>query len=86
MNSALLKSRVVALLDSNIIVPEYNGCSGHPVMFSRNTFKALLDAPLDKGARTIIRDEKFIKKRIKVNDPYVLQDIDTKEDLNGITG
>ena len=27
---------------------------------------------------------KFIKKKVVVNDPYVLQDIDTKEELNGM--
>ncbi len=69
---------------ADIIVPEYEGRGGHPVIFSRNVFIALLQAPLNEGARAVVRNTKYITKRIRVNDRHIRQDIDTPEDFKKI--
>lgn len=69
---------------ADIIVPEYEGYGGHPVIFSRNVFIALLQAPLNEGARAVVRNTKYITKRIRVNDRHIRQDIDTPEDFKKI--
>ena len=38
-----------------IVVPRYQGRRGHPVIFSRTLYAELLAAPLDIGARAVVR-------------------------------
>lgn len=70
--------------NADVVVPEYNGRGGHPVIFSSSVFKALLDAPLNEGARAVVRNKNYIKRRIIVNDSCILQDIDTMDEFRGI--
>ena len=60
----------------SIIIPTFNGKNGHPVYFGRKYFPELLQAPLDKGARTVVHkyNEQIIK--ICVEDQGILHDID----------
>jgi len=64
----------------DIIIPEYNGRGGHPAVFGRSVFAALLDTSLKDGARGVIRSGSFRVKKLRVNDPFIRQDIDTPED------
>lgn len=70
--------------DADIIVPEYNGCGGHPVIFHRKVFNALMKVPLDQGARAVLRNKKYITQRVSVNDPYIRQDVDTSGEYDNI--
>lgn len=70
--------------DADIIVPEYNGRGGHPVIFHRNVFNALLKAPLDEGAKAVLRNKKYNTERVNVNDPYIRQDVDTPGEYSNI--
>ena len=65
-----------------IVVPSYEGRHGHPVIFSSSLFEELMLAPLEKGARTVVRahageleelstDEEGCV--LNINDPDTLQ-------------
>ncbi len=69
---------------ADVVLPEYKGRGGHPVIFSRSVFDKILNAPLNKGARSVVRDRKSNVVRVKVNDKYIRQDIDTNKEYKGI--
>jgi molybdenum cofactor cytidylyltransferase len=64
---------------SPIAVPLCNGRRGHPVLFGRAVFQELLDAPQDVGARSVTRSRPERVVEVSVDDPAVLEDIDTPE-------
>lgn len=72
--------------EAEIIIPARKGRKGHPVLFASSLFGELLSAPLDIGARHVVR--KFPEKVLEVetDEPGVIQDIDTPEDYNQLTG
>ncbi len=37
-----------------IVVPRHQGKRGHPVIFSRELFEELLNAPVDQGAKAVV--------------------------------
>jgi molybdenum cofactor cytidylyltransferase len=41
--------------NSAIILPTYHGRRGHPVLFSSTLFSELMAAPMETGARTVVR-------------------------------
>ena len=58
---AITKEVVRTLLDrfgsrgARILIPTSNGRRGHPVLFAASLFQELLDAPLEEGARSVVR-------------------------------
>ncbi len=40
---------------AEIVVPRHNGRRGHPVLFRRGMFEELMAAPMDVGARAVVR-------------------------------
>ena len=62
-----------------IIVPTHGGRRGHPVLFGREVFQELLAAPLDVGARAVVRSRPERVREVPVADQAVLEDIDTPE-------
>ena len=74
---------------ADIVVPFHQGQRGHPVGFAARFGEELTQLTGDAGARSLLRDHAASIVRIEVDDPGVLQDIDTREDarrLNGATG
>jgi len=67
---------VEALLrhDAPVVIPTHGGRRGHPVIFSAALFAELLEAPLDQGARAVVR--RYQALEVPVDDPGVLADID----------
>ena len=63
-----------------VVLPVYEGRGGHPVLFRRDHFDALLDPDLPEGARTVIRGLADRVERVDVDDPGVRIDIDTLPD------
>ena len=63
-----------------IIIPVYNHKGGHPVYFGCNYFTSLLEAPLSKGARFVVENNRDTAYRWPVQDAGVLIDIDTPAD------
>jgi len=64
-----------------IIIPVYQQQRGHPVYFGRKFFQALLETPLNLGAREVIKKNIQSVYSLVVSDPGVIQDIDTPDDL-----
>ena len=78
-------STVTALIDRfrqrgpEIVVPEFDGRRGHPVIFGRAVFAELLGAPDDEGARTVVRANPDRIAVVRVDDRAVIEDVDTPE-------
>lgn len=63
-----------------IVVPEYNGEKGNPVIFSSEFKGELLDIEGDKGGRSIIRKRPHEVKVVHFSDEIIGKDIDTWEE------
>jgi molybdenum cofactor cytidylyltransferase len=53
-----LVAAIVAAFDRSgkpIVLPTYLGRRGHPVLFAQRLFAELMDAPMDVGARAVVR-------------------------------
>lgn len=64
-----------------IAIARYRGRRGHPVLFSRELFGELAAAPEDQGARVVVDASPARVSYVDVDDPGVLTDLDTPEDL-----
>ena len=62
----------------------HNGRHGHPVIFGRAVFDALRRADPDIGAKAVLRSHAVLD--VEVDDPGVLQDIDTPADYARLLG
>jgi len=67
--------------DGNIVVPRFNGRSGHPVAFGKTFQDLLAEKTGDTGAQTIIKSHLDSITYIETEDSGVLLDIDTELDL-----
>lgn len=63
-----------------IIIASYQGKRGHPVLFSSQVYAELLAAPLNKGAKVVVRKDPARVREVPLDDPGILADIDTPED------
>lgn len=76
-----------ALLDrwretgAEIVVPEYEGKRGNPVLFGATHFDALAAVAGDTGGRELMTREPV--EWVAVDDPGISRDIDAREDLQG---
>jgi molybdenum cofactor cytidylyltransferase len=66
-----------------IAAPVYAGQRGHPVGLTEWVREELLALRGDEGARRILQRHAGSIQKIPVDDPGVLQDIDTPQDLGG---
>lgn len=64
-----------------IIVPEYKHQRGHPICFGRDFFAELAQSQGDTGGRDVIRHHPTKVDIVALDDPGILQDIDTPQDL-----
>jgi CTP:molybdopterin cytidylyltransferase MocA len=83
---ALVASLIEAFLASRapVVVPNYKGRRGHPVIFSASVYQELLNAPLEQGARTVVWAHKGEVQEVStteegcvlnLNDPNALQSL-----------
>ena len=63
-----------------IVVPVYKGRRGHPVIFSKTLFGELIAAPLDQGAKSVVRAHAAETLEVETEDEGITFDIDTPED------
>jgi len=77
---AIGREVVEALLETfttelpEVVVPTFHGRRGHPVIFSARLFPELLEAPVEVGARAVVR--RHTVREVATNDDGVLADID----------
>jgi molybdenum cofactor cytidylyltransferase len=67
---------------ASLAAPFYQGRRGHPVGFGLAHRDALLALDGDTGARALLSSSTIT--RIDVDDPGILRDVDTPDDLKGI--
>jgi molybdenum cofactor cytidylyltransferase len=82
--NALLASFRAAPLP--ILIASYQGKRGHPVLFSRLVYGEILAAPLDQGAKVVVRKDPARVREIPLDDPGILADIDTPDDYARYVG
>ena len=63
-----------------IVIASYQGKRGHPVLFSGQVYGEILAAPLDQGAKVVVRKDPARVREVPLDDPGILADIDTPED------
>jgi molybdenum cofactor cytidylyltransferase len=61
-----------------IVRAAFRGRHGHPVVFKRRVFDALRAADPAVGARAVLRA--FSVEDVEVDDPFVVEDVDTPDD------
>lgn len=66
--------------DAAIAAPVHAGRRGNPVAFGRAHLQALLALEGDQGARSILKNNPV--NELAVDDPGILQDIDTPSDIS----
>jgi molybdenum cofactor cytidylyltransferase len=76
-----LRHLVAALEPGGIVVPLHAGQRGHPVAFHRHWFPMLQQLQGDRGARALIDAAGDACRRLPVDDPGVLRDVDRPADL-----
>jgi molybdenum cofactor cytidylyltransferase len=64
---------------ATIVAPQYAGERGHPVLFDRHFWQALLDLPRDGMPRDVLRANKDRIRLIDVSSDGILADVDTPE-------
>jgi molybdenum cofactor cytidylyltransferase len=64
-----------------IAAPAYQGRRGHPVGFSHEFGEALMQLSGDEGARDLVQRHRSRLQLIEVDEPGVLYDIDTHQDV-----
>ena len=69
-----------------IVVPSFRGRRGHPVLFSRDLFPDLLEAPLGRGAKAVVHAHRAETLVISTGDQSILVDIDTREKYRHYVG
>jgi len=64
---------------SAIVIPEFEGRGGHPVIFGRNVFEELLSAPASVGAKAVVQADRERVVRIPVLDSAVVDCLNTPD-------
>ncbi len=67
--------------DAAIVVASHGGERGHPVLFARSVWRELLATPDELGARAVVRASSARVRVVEVDDPGILIDVDTPDDL-----
>ncbi len=67
--------------EKNICVPVHQGQRGHPVLFGRRHFEALMALSGDKGAASIIAKHPTHVAAVEIASPRILIDFDRPEDF-----
>ena len=79
VHAATLQQVGLALQTHAVAYAQYRGRRGHPVGFSAELFSELVALTGDEGARRLVA--RYPAQAIEVDDPGVLIDIDTVQDL-----
>jgi len=68
---------------TRIVLPVYEGQRGHPVIFGRDFWPELAALAGDSGARKVIEAHPAAHCRVELDDPGLVEDVDTPEALQG---
>lgn len=79
VRASTLRAVAAALREHPIVYAQHHGRRGHPVGFSSELYSELSRLTGDEGARRVVA--RYPAQPVEVDDPGVLLDIDTTEDL-----
>ena len=81
IDAALVDALIKGFFETKalIVLPRYKGKRGHPVIFSRELFGELLNAPVDQGAKAVVNAHRQETVEIEWQDEGITLDIDTPE-------
>lgn len=82
VRAATLRAVAAALEQHAVAYAQHRGRRGHPVGFAAELFSELARLTGDEGARRLIA--RFPSVGVEVDDPGVLQDVDTRADLEAV--
>ena len=63
-----------------IVIPTDRGRRGHPILFARPLFQELLDAPIEEGARFVVRRHAAEVDLVETGEEGILLDVDLPGD------
>jgi len=69
---------------AQIVIPLYRGFRGNPVLLDRSVFPEVMNLSGDVGCRAIFGNHSEGIHKVEVDDPGILLDIDTEEDLRRV--
>jgi CTP:molybdopterin cytidylyltransferase MocA len=64
-----------------VLVPTHGGRRGHPIVLMRAVWDEVLATPDDASAKVVVRRDPSRVREVPVDDPGILADVDTAEDL-----
>jgi len=67
---------------ADVAIPRYQGCDGHPSLFSTRLVPRIVDVPADESLRNVLYSGDVRRITVDVDDPGVLLNIDRPEDLD----
>jgi molybdenum cofactor cytidylyltransferase len=82
VRSETIRAVAAALVDHPVAYAQHLGRRGHPVGFSSELFSELVVLRGDEGARRLLA--RYPAHAVEVDDPGVLVDIDTPDDLAAV--
>ncbi|MBB5204208.1 molybdenum cofactor cytidylyltransferase [Inhella inkyongensis] len=74
-----LRAVAARLMSDPVVFAQYKGRRGHPVGFGAEMYSELIALQGDEGARRLLA--RYAAQAVEVDDPGVLQDVDTAADL-----
>ncbi len=82
IRTATYTSLADQLTNDSIVLPTYQSKIGNPVAFGSQFFPELSNLDGDSGGKSIVKAHPESLKVLALDDPGILQDIDTREDLS----
>lgn len=76
-----LEALMACAAPDRIVLPSHQGKRGHPVLFGRDFWPQIATLSGDTGARAVLQHNAEALHIVELDDPGVLQDIDTPADL-----
>lgn len=67
-----------------VVIPRYHAERGHPVAISAVVMQQLLEAPSNASPKDVIRSHRAETVFVDVDDPSVVEDIDTPDDFDAM--
>jgi len=68
-----------------IVVPEFQGQRGNPVLFSSEFKNEILEHKKESGCKEVIIDNYESVKEVEMDNDHILLDVDTQEDFQSVS-
>lgn len=85
LNEASLRALLAETGPDRIVLPVFEGQRGHPVIFGRRFWPELMQLTGDSGARQVLMVHPQAHRSVVLDDPGLVNDVDTPEALQSAT-